>query len=63
MLLTVSALLTHRLCVAGNSIFGWFVSDRAALQQPLPMVAASRINRSLYLLKVSDNQLLAGQPN
>lgn len=47
----------------GNSIFGWVVSDRAALQQPLPMVAASRVNRSLYLLEVSDEQLLAGQPS
>lgn len=57
------ALVGQEVRAAGNTIFGWVVSDKAALQQPLPMVAASRVKRSLYLLQVSDGQLLAGPLN
>ncbi len=47
--------------LAGDAIgiFGWVVSERSTLAKPLPMVAASRVKRSLYLLKVSDAELLA----
>lgn len=42
-----------------TGIYGWVVSDRGALQQLKPMVAASRVKRSLYLLKTSDVSLLS----
>lgn len=45
------------LCATGDAtgIYGWVVSDRGALPQRMPMVAASRMKRSLYRLHISDD--------
>jgi hypothetical protein len=42
----------------GTGIYGWAVSDREMLPKSLSMVAATRLQRSLYLLNCTDAMLL-----